>query len=347
MRSRLALCIQILVVIAIAASCSSTTSPEVAPPSSRVETGTVPTTTTTPTEEATTSAYPAPPFLCAASGESDTTTNVDDPELDEISGLAAGRANPTLVWAVDDDASPPSVHGLGPDGSTVARVDLTGVTGRDWEDLAVGPGPDGEQQPYLHVADIGDNAAERDQIRVLRFPEPVELGTTAVAPDIITLVYPDGPRDAESLAVDPLTGDLILVSKERTLGPLGVYRAPSPPVGDTTITMEWVGELDAISLRSAQPLPLDMGAIAWGGFLPTALDVSSDGLVVALRTYEAVWLFARQPDQPLWIAFDSEPCEAAAAIEEQGEALALTPTGYVTISEGANPAMNLFEFSSD
>ncbi len=349
MRSRVALCIEILGVIAIAASCSSATSPEVASPTSQVETGTVPMTTTSPANETTTttSVHPAPPFLCAASRRSDTPANVDDPGLDEISGLAAGRANQTLVWAVDDGASPASVHGLGPDGSTVARVDLTGLTGRDWEDLAVGPGPEGDPQPHLHIADIGDNAADRDQIRVLRFPEPVELGTTAVAPDVITLVYPDGPRDAESLAVDPLTGDLILISKERTLGPLGVYRAPSPPAGDTTITMERVGELDATSFRSAEPLPLSMGAIALGGFFPTALDVSADGLVVALRTYEAVWMFARQPNQPLWVAFDTEPCEAASVVEDQGEALALTPTGYVTISEGTNQAMNRFEVSSD
>ncbi|MCP5027997.1 MAG: hypothetical protein GY929_17105, partial [Actinomycetia bacterium] len=204
------------------------------------------------------------------------------------------------------------------------------------------PGPDGDPTPHLYVADIGDNKGQRDNIRVFRFPEPGPA-STGVAPDTITLTYPDGPRDAESLAVDPLTGDLLMVSKERVLGPLGVYRAPAPSSGDSTVTLEKVHELDVIGLRSATPLPLALGTIALGGFFPTALDISADGTVVALRTYEAVWLFARSPQRPAWTAFEGKPCEGASAVENQGEALALTTSGYITVSEGPNPPLNRFE----
>jgi hypothetical protein len=36
------------------------------------------------------------------------------------------------------------------------------------------------------------------------------------------------------------------------------------------------------------------------------------------------------------------PCDATAPVELQGEAFAFTPEGYVTISEGDQPAVNRF-----
>ncbi|MCP5026550.1 MAG: hypothetical protein GY929_09725, partial [Actinomycetia bacterium] len=130
-------------------------------------------------------ALPATPVQCRAVAVSDSEPTLADPQLNELSGLAVGRLDSSILWAVDDDADPPAVHGLAADGTTISRIELHGVTGGDWEDLAAGPGPDGDPTPHLYVADIGDNKGQRDNIRVFRFPEPGPA-STGVAPDTIT-----------------------------------------------------------------------------------------------------------------------------------------------------------------
>ncbi len=57
---------------------------------------------------------------------------------------------------------------------------------------------------------------------MLRFPEPTvyyyESNAPTVAPllgaEEITFYYPDGAHDCEAMVIDPLSGDLFLMSKE-------------------------------------------------------------------------------------------------------------------------------------
>jgi hypothetical protein len=66
---------------------------------------------------------------------------------------------------------------------------------------------------YLYIGDIGDNQAKCADITVYRVAEPkvgaaAAFGTMSTgAAQAIGLTYPDGPRDAETLLVDPLTRD--------------------------------------------------------------------------------------------------------------------------------------------
>ena len=48
---------------------------------------------------------------------------------------------------------------------------IDGARCRDWEDIAIGPGPDPNQH-YLYIGDIGDNRGEYREIVVYRVPEP-------------------------------------------------------------------------------------------------------------------------------------------------------------------------------
>ena len=90
---------------------------------------------------------------------------------------------------------------------------------RDWEDIAIGPGPQANVD-YLYVGEIGDNDSKHKSIKIYRVPEPnVDANQTPVVVTVrgvetIELTYPDGPRNAETLMVDPLTKDIYIVSKE-------------------------------------------------------------------------------------------------------------------------------------
>jgi hypothetical protein len=248
-----------------------------------------------------------------------------DPELNELSGLVALDSG---LWAHNDSGDEARVFRLDEAGATQAVVHLEGVEAFDWEDMS-GAGPSAGE---LFVGDIGDNAGTRTEVTVLRFavPDPAPAGEATIpAEEIqsITLRYPDGARDAETLLVDPVTRDMVIVHK-RFGGASEVYQATADDWADGD------AELERIGIVEVGDTPLDA---------TTAGDVGADGQVVALRTYAAVLVFPRDADQTLAEALvDNEPCDAPTRLEVQGEALAFTDEGYLTVSEGVRPRLNRF-----
>ena len=91
--------------------------------------------------------------------------------------------------------------------------------------------------------------------------------------ETIYLLYPDGARDAETLMIDPLNGDIYVVTKRELLG--RVYRAPFPQAtgSGNKSTMEYLGQLP------------------WTG--ATGGDISSDGDEIIIRGYFNASLWAR------------------------------------------------------
>ena len=248
-----------------------------------------------------------------------------EPELNELSGIVALDSG---LWAHNDSGDEARVFRLDEAGATQAVVRLEGVQAFDWEDMT-GAGPAAGE---LFVGDIGDNEGIRNEVTVLRFavPEPPPVGEVTIpAGDIqtITLRYPDGPRDAETLLVDPATRDIVIVHK-RFGGASEVYQAPEADWADGEAELERIGIVDV------GDTPLDA---------TTAGVVGADGQVVALRTYAAVLVFPRDEDQSLAEALvENEPCDAPTRLEVQGEAITFTEEGYLTVSEGDRPRINRF-----
>jgi hypothetical protein len=252
------------------------------------------------------------------------------PDLVEASGLAASRNNPGVLWAHNDSGHPAELFALGTDGAWLGTFTLTGMINTDMEDMAIGPGP--TPDPYLYLGDIGDNANNRPSIRIYRVPEPTldprqPPGRFMLAGiQTLTLVYPDGPRDAESLMVD-VNGDLYIVSKRDALN--RVYRAPFPHSTTQTITLEFVATLpwgDVLGL---------------GFFGSTGGDIAADGSAVVIRRYSGVTpratLWLRPPGTDLASVFTQPGCNVTLASEPQGEAICFAPNclSYYTLSEGA------------
>jgi hypothetical protein len=285
---------------------------------------------------------PGPPSaaeLCAGVALVEPVPTVAADGLDEASGLAASRVTPGLLWAHDDSGGDAAVYAIGPDGSDRGAWPLDGVDAFDWEDMARGPGPDGTGD-LLYLGDIGDNRATRDDVAVVRAPEPAAPEAAAAGPiagaEAVRLAYADGPRDAEALIADPLSGDLVIVDKSLLGGSVGAYVVPAAtpwgPVGGGA-------EAAAVTtIERAGDVNLGLGQIVTGA------DVSSDGSLVAVRTYTDVWLWDRAAGRSVPEAMAGEPCQAPAAAEQQGESVALDPDGrgYTTVSEGEHPAVNHF-----
>src|SRR5512144_1093568 len=90
------------------------------------------------------------------------------------------------------------------------------------------------------LADIGDNRHQRDEVHLVRVPEPRltgPVGRIEVPAQVFRLLYPDGRHDAESLLVQPGTGRAY-VATESLFGSSALYAAPPrlDPDGVTLLT---------------------------------------------------------------------------------------------------------------
>jgi hypothetical protein len=260
--------------------------------------------------------------------------------LTEVSGLAWSGRDRNLLWTHNDSGNDARVFAVGFDGGDRGTVVIDNATAVDWEDIALQRGP--APLDVLWVADIGDNAARRDDVQLYRFPEPDAPGpgtTVHVTAEIVTLRYEDGPHDAEALLVDDRSGDVVIVTKEAK-PPTGVYRAgAATSVPGAIATLERVGELTpAPGVGIADTLD-QLGALGGLTTRVTGADASRAGRVVAVRSYGGVSVYPWPKRRSLVDALAGTPCAAPAPADPthpQGESVALSPAGdaYATVSEG-------------
>ncbi|MGB3850630.1 MAG: hypothetical protein WA958_11730 [Tunicatimonas sp.] len=243
-------------------------------------------------------------------------------EITEASGLVASRQNPGALWTHNDSGGDPKVYLIDDRGATQSALLLLGARNRDWEDIAVGPGPE-DEETYLYVGDIGDNNARHNVKTVYRFIEPVVSKTgldTVRKIDVLRFVYPDGPRDAETLLVDPLTKDLYVLSKRDRF--VHVYRAAFPQNTETIDTLELLGQLPRPQVGILEQLV--------GG------DISPDGMEVLLKSYVQMFYWQRGDNsQTLFELLQTNPQVLPYQPEPQGEAVSFAAdgSGYYTLSE--------------
>ncbi len=288
---------------------------------------------------------PKPPAMlraaCKGTLVASTTGTVQSNAVTEASGIAAsGRVN-DVYWVHNDSGDSARVFAIGGDGRDLGEYDLADATAVDWEDIDVGPGP-ASGVSYIYIGDIGDNAQNRPSVVVYRVREPLANPDAPAPPpqtlsaaDALTFTYPDGPHDAEALIVDPVRGDIYIVTKDLIAGRAQVFRAPPNLEGGTTTMLTQVATLSLGPLRGV-----------------TGGDVTRAGDVVALRTYFSVVLFPRPAGQPLAKAFSEKSCAGAAprfgalgtGSERQGEAIGFTQNGraYLTLSEGEHTEVHRF-----
>lgn len=136
-----------------------------------------------------------------------------DPQIIESSGLVVQG---DLFVTTNDSGDSGRVFVVDTSGATVGE---TTWASDPWDVEALAPAGPGE----VWVGDIGDNTESRDSIEVLRVPFGREV--QQVEPASYSLVYPDGPHNAESLMANPQTGQLFVVTKDIFGG--SVYAAPT------------------------------------------------------------------------------------------------------------------------
>jgi hypothetical protein len=238
--------------------------------------------------------------------------------LNEISGMGASRQNPFVYW-LHNDGDQGKLFAVRATGKLAGVLEIP-VAVDDLEDVAIGPGPE-DGVDYLYLGDIGDNDASRREIQVLRLVEPKLSGDAEIDVDHVErfrLVYPDAPHDAEALLVDPPTGDLYVITKERSRALL--YVAPANELqNDVRIELKFVATLRVSEVSSAA--------------------ISPDGSRIILRQDTAGWHWRRNSGESVAEALSRRPAPIPVRGDGQGsngEAVTFSPDGqrYSTVSEG-------------
>ncbi len=236
-----------------------------------------------------------------------------DQRLKEASGLVASVSNPGLLWTLNDSGNPAEIFLIDENASIRLVCKLANIQNRDWEDIAIGAGLE-KGKNYLYVADIGDNQAQFDFKYIYRFEEPLlskEKEKLITHVDTLVFRMPDGPRDAETLLIDPLSNDLFIISKREES--VGLYHA-AYPFGDT--------------LHLKKVLSLPMTQIVSG-------TLSSDGQELLLKDYDHIYYWKRSDQESLAELMVRKPIELPYEREPQGEAIGWSrdADAFYTLSE--------------
>ncbi len=227
---------------------------------------------------------PAAAGVCAKWSEAKKAGTLDYLRIDEASGVAVSAKFPGRLYHINDSGGGPYFYITNMDGGNTKAVRIEGYDSKrlDFEDM--GTGECGPGKSCVFIADIGDNRRRRDYAEIIAVEEREDFGGSVKPFKRIKIAYPDGPHNAEGLAVHP-GGDIFILTKEEKRDyteayPARLYRLPRDKwqnAGDGTIKPEYLGEIDFPSLLS------DASAL---GQVVTSFDIAPDGRKFIVLTYE-------------------------------------------------------------
>ncbi|RME73930.1 MAG: hypothetical protein D6785_16480, partial [Planctomycetota bacterium] len=212
---------------------------------------------------------------------------LQDEQLEEVSGMVAGRNCPHLFWLHNDSGDGPYIYGVNHKGQKVVTLILQNGRAIDWEDISMG---NYKNQSCIFAGDIGDNDYIRKSVQIYIVPEPTSQDVsqkkeiTLSAIKILNITYPDGPHNAEALFIDP-KGNLYVVEKKKSsfanIYTLSVrdFDLPKP-----VFKKYFILDLKKIAGRRSKR-----------GYQVTAGDLSPDGKSLLLRGYR----WAAEIDWPI------------------------------------------------
>jgi hypothetical protein len=250
---------------------------------------------------------------------------IHDPRIVEASGIATSILHPAVVYVQNDSGDAARFFAVDVHtGRTVATYTVPRATNVDWEDIAVARDRRGVSSVWL--ADVGDNDARRTEVCIYRVDEP--RGSAVGQPEVWRLRYPDGPHDAESLAVAP--GGAAFIVTKSLLGSSAVYAVPARPGGVQTLRK--IGEI-RFAFTGTPGGPNIVGQLT-----ATGAAFSRDGSLLAVRTYTDGYLW-RVADGDVAAALRAAPVRVALPAQPQGEGIALDGSRLLVDSEGRRSAV--------
>jgi len=266
---------------------------------------------------------------------------LEEKELVEASGLARSQRQPGLLWSINDGGSKPRIFALDEHGARVGRIRLEEARNKDWEDISsftLGG------EPYLLVADVGDNNARRKKVTLYVVAEPdlAEDDKVKLEPAWrVNLRFPDGPRDVEAVAVD-ITNERVVLLTKRDIPPV-LYEVPLRPAADKTITATRLGAVT--TLPAPTRLELEQAMFTKDShWQPTGMDLSADGKLAVILTNRAVYVYRLGSGESLYESLSGRPYGLGLGNFRDAESVAFSADGnsiFVTVERRHAPLLRI------
>ncbi len=237
-------------------------------------------------------------------------------QINESSGIAPCYLSPGQYFTHNDSGDSARFFRFNSKGQVLATYALAGAKNVDWEDMATARI---NGKSYVYLGDIGDNRRHRKTITVYRLPEPSGVSKSINVYEKYDLRYPDKAHNAETLLVDPKSGDLVIVTKVEGR-PAQVFYLQRPSRSGAFVLME-IGKLA-------------IGGASQDSQLATGGSVSPDGKHVVVRTYFGAYEYDARKSFKSW--WKSSPIAMKTPPDLQGEGICYSADGksLLTSAEG-------------
>ena len=154
-------------------------------------------------------------------------------------------------------------------------------------------------------------------------------------------MYPDGPRDAESIAFDAVNEEILILTKRDI--PAVMYSIPLHPPSDGLLVATRIGEIDSIPQPTAYDLERALPDKNWH-WQPNAINFSAAGDAAVILTYKAVYYFSRRDQQDWFAVLQSAPLRFDLGEYREAESAVFDHAGkqiYVTTEKRNAPLLRL------
>lgn len=257
---------------------------------------------------------------------------IEGTHLAEASGMVASVKNEEHFWVINDSGNHAKLYLINTKGETVHSWWINGVHNTDWEDLAMKHDTQ-TGKSWILIGDIGDNYAIRKSINILEIEEPIfsdPQDTTISKFKNYHFRYEDGPRDAETMLIDPKSSKVIVISKREKN--VQVYEAPDQLV-----------ENDTMQLSFSSKLPFNN---------VTSGDIAPDGNEILLKNYNAIFYWNASHENSILSTLSMGHELVRYTPEPQGESICWDRSGkgFYTLSEKSwakNQVLYFFERSNN
>lgn len=269
-------------------------------------------------------------------------------KLNEASGLQASFSY-SGDFFVHNDEGESLLYVIDGNGDDLGEIFIYPAKNKDWEDLTSVPVDDDR---WLVAGDIGDNQSKRKYITLyfIKEPRPDKDGRYSGRRELehrLDLTYPDGARDCESMAYDPIGKRILLLSKRDK--PARLYA-----VDLETALNENQTELKFLGTISVLRPPTMADRRKWGTKAdwisqPTGLDISADGNEAVIITYRSLYRYRRHAGENWLNALQRKPQEVVGPPAPQNEAVAYSTDGKTifVVSEKRPAPIFRFQFTDD
>ena len=199
-------------------------------------------------------------------------TMISSLDLSECSGMVSGIKHESVIWTHNDSGDKPRIFAMNSRGEILNDIFIVDAQHIDWEDICR------DTNGNLYISDMGNNGNKRTDLGVYSLPEPSALTLDSVEISAFhPFQYPDQkefPPEQNNFDCEGIfwyEGDLYFLTKHRADTYTKLYHTRTTSSGyDPVLVL-----IDS----------LDVGQMV------TAADISDDGTVMGVLTYDAVLLF--------------------------------------------------------